>query len=100
MSKNLLKENAETVEKTLHEKGFDHLYVNLMADHLIIYSKNETVKVNRARLSFIKKDDYQLSMADHNGRWEATPYTGSLDELLELLTNDFSFALIDFDDFN
>ena len=99
MSKNLLKENAKAVEKTLHENGFEHLHVSVMSEHIVIYSKDGTEKVNRSRFSFIKKGKYQLSMADHTGRWESTPYTGNLDELLNLLTNDFAFALIDFDDY-
>ena len=100
MSKKTLKENAKVVEKTLHENGFEHLHVSVMADHIIIYSIDGAEKVNRSRLSFITEEDkYQLSMADHTGRWESTPYTGTLDELLTLLTNNFVFALTDFDNF-
>jgi hypothetical protein len=95
-----LKETAKKVEQIIHNKGFKHLYVYSMSDHLVIYSKDGDEKINRSRLSFIQKNNYQLSMADHRGKWEATPYTGTLDELLDLLTNDFAFALIDFNEFS
>lgn len=43
-----------------------------------------------------QRQNYQLSMADHRGKWEPTPYTGNIAKLVKMLTKDFSFTLIDF----
>lgn len=96
MSKNFLQKQCKTVENTLHEKGFTHLKLLARGGHLIIYSKDGADIINRARLTHLDHKNYQLSMADHVGRWEPTPYTGDLDELLKILTEDFAFALINF----
>jgi len=96
---NKLQNEVKNLEKDLHEKGFKHLYVQAKSKHLVVYSKDGDNLVNRARLSSISHGTYQLSMADHTGRWEPTPYTGDLTEITTLLTEDFSFALIDFDEF-
>jgi hypothetical protein len=98
MVNNFLKTQANSLEKSLHEKGFTHLYVAIKGNHLIVYSKDGTEKINRARLSYLQNTFY-LHMADHTGRWEPTPYEGDLTEIIKMLTEDFSFALIDFNEF-
>jgi hypothetical protein len=100
MSDNFLKSKAKKVEKTLHDKGFTHLNVSLKGKELIIYSKDEDGKVNRTCITFKQKDNFQLSMANSDGIWEATPYFGKLDSILKLLIEEFNFALIDFDEFS
>jgi len=96
MTSNSLKSEATYIEKKLHDKGFTHLYSLTRGYHIAIYSKDDEDKVNRARLTNIKEKQYQLSMADHRGKWEVTPFTGSIDELIEMLITNFSFALIDY----
>lgn len=100
MTNNYLKSQTKQVEKALHDKGFTHLNVLLKGKDFIIYSKDEDGKVNRACLTFKQKDNFQLSMANSDGIWEATPYSGKLDSILKLLTEEFGFALIDFDEFS
>ncbi|MGM0411552.1 MAG: hypothetical protein ACQEQF_12430 [Bacillota bacterium] len=100
MANNFLTLKKKKIEQALHDKDFNHLNVLLKGKDFIIYSKDEDGKVNRARITFKQKDNFQLSMADHNGNWEATPYTGNLKEILNLITEDFGFALIDFDEFS
>jgi len=99
MVKKSLKKQADIVEKHLHNKGFKHLFVLIRTNNIVIYSKDGSNIENRARLTFIQDSTFQLSMADHTGRWEMTPFQGDLDELLKTITEDFSFALIDFDNF-
>ena len=99
MPKNTLQIDCKNLEKALQDKGFNYLHVMVRSNHLIVYSQYEDEKENRARLSHIARGQYQLSMADHTGKWEPTPYTGDLDEMISLLTGEFGFALIDFNDF-
>jgi len=99
MPKSSLQADCKNLEKALQDEGFDHLNVMVRSNHLIVYSQHEDEKENRARLSHIARGQYQLSMADHMGKWESTPYTGDVNEMTSLLTGEFGFALIDFDDF-
>lgn len=100
MANSPLQRDCETLEQILHENGFKHLFVKKNSNHLIVYSKDEYDSINRARLTYSRQMQiYQLSMADHTGRWEPTPYTGEVVQLATLLTGDFSFHLIDFDTF-
>jgi len=81
----------------LHRKGFDHLKVLVRGQHLVIYSTGpEGDKFNRIRLSRISLAEYQLGIANHMGRWEATPFIGTLSELMQLLTEQFGFVLEDY----
>jgi len=65
------------VAQLLTDKGLNHLKVLARGDHLVI-------------------DSFQLGMADHRGKWEATPFQGTLPELVEMLTGEFSFTLTEF----
>lgn len=95
-NKKSLHTECSCLEKMLHDRGFTHLNVIIRGTHLVIYSQDGEDKINRARLTNIKDQQYQLSMADHRGRWEPTPFIGSCNEITEMLTTDFSFALIDY----
>ncbi|HUW65575.1 MAG TPA: hypothetical protein VMW83_12965 [Spirochaetia bacterium] len=84
------------VAQLLTDKGLNHLKVLARGDHLVIYSEDDGEKTNRARLTCIGLDSFQLGMADHRGKWEATPFQGTLPELVEMLTGEFSFTLTEF----
>ncbi|TFJ92656.1 hypothetical protein [Lentibacillus salicampi] len=83
----------DVLEGILERKGFTHLNVRKHGNHLVIYSVEDDEKVNRARLTKVTAQYYQLGMADHRGKWESTPFRGTMDEMVTLLTNDFAFAL-------
>jgi 3-deoxy-7-phosphoheptulonate synthase len=38
---------------------------------------------NCCRFTLLRGNQYGLSMADHTGRWEETPFTGTIEELLQ-----------------
>ena len=81
----------------LQQNGFCHLKVLVRGQHLVIYSTGlEGDRFNRIRLSRISLVEYQLGIANHMGRWEATPFTGTLSELMQLLTEQFGFVLEDY----
>ncbi|WP_373894351.1 hypothetical protein ACUL41_00245 [Virgibacillus natechei] len=83
----------DVLEDILERKGFIHLNVRKHGDHLVIYSTEDGEKVNRARLTKVTAQYYQIGMADHRGRWESTPFRGTMEEMVTLLTTDFNFAL-------
>lgn len=99
MANSFLQSDAKNLEQALHDKGFTHLHVSKRGNSLVVYSKDGTESVNRSRLTLVGQKQYQLSMADHTGRWEPTPYKGNLEEMITMLTEEFSFALVDFGDF-
>ena len=96
MAQNPLKTTCLSIKSYLHQHGFTHLQVMTQGKHLIIYSTYDGEKEPRARLGQIKAGVYRLGMANHRGQWEATPYIGTVDELLEILVQQFAFILIDF----
>ena len=82
-----------TAETVLHEKGFPHLHVRAYGQHLVIYTEEGDERWNRARLTSLQNGQYQLGMTDRRGKWEPTPFTGTLTELLTMLVEDFAFVL-------
>jgi len=84
------------LQKHLQAKGFPHLLVRVHGKHVVVYSEHEGEKENRARLTALKQQFYNLGVANHRGTWQPTPYTGSVTELATLLTEQFSFVLADF----
>lgn len=85
--------DQHTLEEDLEQMGLTHLNVRKHGKHLVIYSMEDGEKVNRARLTKVTAQYYQLGMANHRGKWESTPFRGTLDEIIDLLTNDFAFAI-------
>jgi hypothetical protein len=88
---------AQELIDSLHQKGYSHLKVAVRGKHLVIYSTSpEGDKFNCVRFSPISTEEYQLGIANHKGRWEATPFTGTLSELIKLLVEQFGFILEDY----
>lgn len=87
---------SDKIVQLLKEQGIDHLYIQARGDHLILYCLEDEEKINRVRFTRLSVNKYQLSMANHRGRWEKTPYTGTIPELVELLIEQFSFMLAEY----
>jgi hypothetical protein len=84
------------VRQLLKNKGLHHLNVLARGSHTVIYSEDDGEKINRARFTHIDRDSYQLGIADHRGKWNITPFEGTLPELVEMLTEQFFFILTEF----
>lgn len=93
MSENALKYKCSTVESELKSKGYNYLRVLARGDHIVVYTEEMGEKVNRCRFTYLKGEKYMLGMADHRGRWEYTPYEGTIPELILILTEQFPFVL-------
>lgn len=55
--------------------------------------EEEDERWNHARLTSSQSGQYQPGMTDRWGKWEPTPFTGTLSERLTMLVNDFAFVL-------
>lgn len=89
-------EDAEDLEDLLarHEK-LDHLRVRRRGDSLTIYSGKPPDSVPHARITHLGRGQWGLSFPRHTGRWERTPFMGTMEELITTLISDFSFYLDD-----
>ncbi len=86
----------EAVRARLEELLANHsltegMYVRSWGDHLIIgrhepFGPNgETEADDRLRLTALNRSSFGLSVRRHTGRWEKTPFTGTLDELTDII---------------
>jgi hypothetical protein len=73
--------------------GFDHLRVKKHGEHLILYSGADDDEQKHARLTHMRGDEWGLSFWKHTGRWEKTPFTGTMAELFSTLTDLFPMFL-------
>lgn len=91
-----LKNLANKLLGLLHDKEITHLKVTTRSSSIIIYSEQDNEKDNRCRFVKISGNTFNLHMADHKGKWEPTPFNGTIDELVELVLNQFGWVLMDF----
>ncbi len=91
---NKLKMVGEELKRTLDNRGFSHLSVIVRGEHITVCIKEEDYKENICRLTYISDNKFGLSMANHKGRWQATPFTGTVDELIENIINQFGWVFV------
>ena len=67
------------------------LYVRVHGDNLIL-SRREPIGPNgpledddRVRLTRLSTSTYGLSVKRHTGRWERTPFSGTLEEIVDII---------------
>ena len=67
------------------------MYVRVHGTHLIagreesVGSDDETEKFDRVRFTHLRSSQYGLSVKRHTGRWERTPFSGTLEEMVEVV---------------
>jgi hypothetical protein len=67
------------------------MYVRIWGDHLIIGRQEpfgpdgEMEADDRLRLTVLNHSSFGLSVRRHTGRWERTPFTGTLEELVDII---------------
>ena len=69
----------------------EHLKVSRRGDSLTIYSEDSHGDVKHARLTHLGAGVFGLSFMRHTGRWEKTPLTGELRELVEDALDNFGW---------
>ena len=88
--------DVEALERILADTdGLDHLFVKKRGDSLTICSGGHRTPYRHARLSALGGGVWGLSFPHHSGRWERTPFIGTMDEVVGTLINDFGFYLDD-----
>jgi hypothetical protein len=82
----------QRLERLLSESPLtEGMYVRTHGDHLILGRHEsfgpdgELQADDRVRLTARNLSSYALSVRRHTGRWEKTPFTGTLDELTEVI---------------
>lgn len=89
-------EDAKALEQMLTEHdGLGHLRVKKRGDSLTIHSGEVSDPHAHARLTHLGGQQWGLSLPRHTGRWERTPFVGTMSEVIDTLTDDFSFYLED-----
>jgi len=96
MTKHVLEQDKSYVEKRLQENQLTHLHVTIRGNNIVVYSEYEKHKENRCRFTQIQTGLYIMNMADHRGKWELTPFEGLLNELLQMLIEQFPWVLTDY----
>ena len=100
MTTALLEKEITYIENTLQENELTHLKVSKRGDNIVIYSEGVNGKENRCRFINKKRGMFNLNMANHTGRWEPTPFEGSLEELLEMVIGQFPWTLTNYEQDN
>lgn len=84
---------AEQLAKLLHDRGATHLRVRKRGGLLTIVSGDQDDPWPHARLRRDTVHLWRLEMAVRGGRWERTPFRATMDELVDLLVDQFSWTI-------
>ena len=88
--------NMRLAESKLKELLESHqptagMYVRVHGDHLILGRQepmgpdNQPENNDRLRLTQLSASSYGLSVKRHTGRWERTPFIGTLEEMIDII---------------
>jgi hypothetical protein len=83
-------------EDFLKRQRLTHVSAKRRADTLTLLTGPADDSWPRARFRLLTKHRWTVEMADRAGRWEKTPFQGSLKELLALVAETFPWILADF----
>lgn len=81
------------VEDLLHRRGAAHLRARKHGSAVLVESGPASDPVKHFRLRRETALLWRLDMATHTGRWEPTPFRGTLDELVATVADDFPWTL-------
>jgi len=85
--------HRQAVANMLRDHGLSHLRVRRRAALLTLESGPEYDRIPHARLRRVGAHQWQLEMATHSGRWQATPMRARLEEAVEMLIHEFGWTL-------
>ena len=85
---------AAKIEKMLAaQPHLQHLRITERGDTIMIVGGDESDPEPHARLTGLGHGVFGLSFPTWNGRWERTPFTGSVEEIFATLVEDLGFHL-------
>src|SRR2546423_6392884 len=68
------------------------MYVRARGDNLVLGRRDPgpdggVEETDRVRLTRLSASSFGLSVKRHTGRWERTPFTGSMDDIVDTVAN-------------
>lgn len=75
------------------DEALAHLRVQKYGKSLTLLSGPDDDAQKHARFTHIAADSWGLSFPRHTGKWEKSPFTGTLDELVDTLVDNFPHYL-------
>lgn len=85
---------AEDLQMLVDKReGLGHIKVKKHGKSLKLMSDGPDGLEPHARFTDIGRDLYRLDLPGHNGRWRQTPYSGSMEELLDTLIGQLGWHL-------
>jgi len=85
--------DASDLQKFLRERGHEHLRVRKYGAQLIVESGPDKGPIKHARFCRDTVNYWTLDMATHTGKWQPTGLRGLLDDLRQMLVEDFGWVL-------
>jgi hypothetical protein len=79
-----MEREARTLRLVLQQRGLAHLRVVKRGKALTIVSGPESDPDPEVRLTHIPPRSWRLDLRHHSGRWDQTPFVGSLGEMVEM----------------
>ena len=74
-------------------ESYEHLSARRRGDAIIIESGPKADRSSHVRLRRVGVHRWSLEVADHQGRWEPTPYVDTLESLLTQVETEFGWVL-------
>jgi len=71
---------ADALRQVLARRGLTHLKVTKRGKSLTVLNDSDP----EVRLTHLQQGSWRLDFRHHSGRWDETPFTGTLEELVEL----------------
>ena len=87
--------HPSSVQQRLRKHGLRHLRARKHGSTVIVESGPDDQPFKHFRLRRDTVHLWWLDMAGHGQRWEKTPFRAQLDELVDMVVNDFPWTLTD-----
>ena len=84
---------AASLQGLLQRSGLTHLRVRRHGQLLIVESGPSDDPVSHVRFRRHGAHIWTLEIADHNDRWEPTPFREQIERLFEIVQSDFPWTL-------
>lgn len=84
---------SELERRCAGDDTLQHLRIQKYGKSLTLLSGPNDDAQKHARFTHIAGSTWGLSFPRHTSKWEKTPFTGTLDELVETLVTNFPFYL-------
>lgn len=81
------------LEDDLKARGLTHLHVKAHGKSLLVQSLRGDERENHFKLSLLPRQQWRVEIGSSAGRWERTPFEGSLKEVVALVAENFPWVI-------